>query len=64
MEIIKFSSGDTLILKKNHPCGSDSFTVLRGGSDVRLICNGCKRDMTLDRVKLERSVKKVITKEI
>ena len=64
MEIIKFSSGDILTLKKKHPCGSDSFTVLRGGSDVRLICNGCKRDMTLERVKLEKSIKKVTTKEI
>ena len=64
MEIIKFSQGDTLIMKKKHPCGSDSFTVLRSGSDVRLICDGCQRDMTLERVKLERSIKKVITKDL
>ena len=59
MNIVKFSVGDTLTLKKNHPCGSSSFTVMRVGSDVRIICDGCGRDMTLDRIKFEKSVKKL-----
>lgn len=59
-EIIHFSVGDTLELKKKHPCGSHSFKVMRSGSDVRIICTGCGRDMTLQREKLEHAVKKVI----
>ncbi len=52
--------GDVLELKKTHPCGSAKFTVMRVGSDVRIVCTGCGRDMTLPRVKLEKSIKKII----
>lgn len=59
MNIPKISVGDTLELKKNHPCGSRLFTVVRIGSDIRIICTGCGRDMTLPREKLERSIKRI-----
>ena len=36
------------------------FKVLRVGSDVRIVCTGCGRDMTVDRIKLEKSIKNVI----
>ncbi len=58
-EILKFCIGDVLELKKPHPCGEKRFTVLRLGSDVRIVCSGCGRDMTLPRVKLEKAVKKI-----
>ena len=60
MQIIKFSVGNVLELKKPHPCGEKLFKVMRVGSDVRIVCTGCGRDMTLDRVKLEKSIKNVI----
>ena len=63
MRIIKFSVGDTLVMKKKHPCSSDTFTVLRIGSDVRIVCTGCGRDLTLDREAAERMIKRVIPKE-
>lgn len=59
--IPKISVGDTLELKKQHPCGSKNFTVLRVGSDVRIVCCGCGRDMTLERIKLEKSIKSILT---
>ena len=61
MAIIHFSVGDRLILKKKHPCSSDVFKVMRGGSDVRIICDKCGRDLTIPREKLEKMIKKVIT---
>ena len=51
--------GDTLELKKPHPCGSKEFTVLRVGSDIRIVCVSCGRDLTIPRVKLEKSIKKI-----
>lgn len=63
ISIPKISVGDTLELKKPHPCGSKRFTVLRTGSDIRIVCTGCGRDMTLDRVKLEKSIKNIISTE-
>ena len=60
MPIIYFSVGDNLILKKKHPCSSDVFKVMRGGSDVRIVCTKCRRDLTLQREKLEKMIKKVV----
>lgn len=61
MQIIRFSVGDRLVMKKKHPCQSNVFTVLRIGSDVRVVCTGCGRDMTLPRVSLEKMIKRVET---
>lgn len=57
--VLSIASGDTAELKKPHPCGGKLFRIMRAGSDVRIICLKCGRDMTLDRVKFERSVKKI-----
>ena len=61
MQIIKINVGDMIELKKPHPCGSKKFKVARVGSDVRIICEGCGRDMTLDRVKLEKSIRNIVS---
>ena len=60
MERILFDVGDVLLMKKKHPCSSDTFKVMRGGTDVRIICRGCNRDMTIGREALEKMIKKVI----
>ena len=58
--IPKLSVGDTLELKKPHPCGGKTFKILRVGADVRILCTTCGHDMTLERIKLEKSIKKII----
>lgn len=63
MQIIKFRVNDIIELKKQHPCGNKRFKVLRVGSDVRLLCLGCSRDMTIDRLKLEKATKKIVFSE-
>ena len=63
MEFVKISVGDTLLMKKKHPCSSSTFTVTRVGSDIRIICTGCGRDLTFQREALERMIKKVIPTE-
>lgn len=57
--IVRFSAGDILELKKPHPCGCSRFSVLRTGSEVRIVCLGCGRDMTFGREKLDRAIKHV-----
>ena len=59
MEIIKFKQNDILELKKPHPCGSTQFKILRVGSDIRISCIKCGHDLTIDRIKLEKSIKKI-----
>ena len=62
IEILKISIGDVLELKKPHPCGNKLFKIMRVGSDVRARCIECGRDLTIDRIKFEKSVKKAATK--
>lgn len=61
MQIIPLHPNDLVQLKKAHPCGGDLFRILRVGSEVRVKCETCGRDMTLDRIKLEKSIRKALT---
>ena len=51
--------GDVLELKKEHPSGSNSWTVLRVGMDFRMKCEGCGHELMLPRSKVEKSIKKI-----
>ncbi len=59
MAIPQFDAGDILTMKKKHPCGEDKMEVLRVGSDIKIRCIGCGREVMLPRVKLERAIKKI-----
>ncbi len=59
MNIPKINVGDVLELKKKHPCGSVKFRVLRVGSDIRIVCETCGRDMVFPREKLEHAIRKI-----
>lgn len=52
--------GDTLEMKKAHPCGSSLWQVLRVGMDFKLRCCGCGREMMLPRAKAEKSIKRIV----
>lgn len=51
--------GDVLELKKEHPCGSKSWLVLRVGMDFRMKCQGCGHELMLPRSKAEKAIKKI-----
>lgn len=65
MEIKSFGVGDVLNMKKNHACNKNAkqMLVLMAGSDVKVKCIGCGREMIIPRVKLEKSIKNVTRKE-
>ena len=60
MNIIKLFPQMTVELKKPHPCGGHLFTVIRVGSVCRVVCKTCGRDMDVDRLKLEKAIKKTV----
>ncbi|MBS6446157.1 MAG: DUF951 domain-containing protein [Clostridiales bacterium] len=64
MEIKRFEVGDILEMKKKHPCGSDRMRVLRVGSDIRILCLGCGRDVTVPREKLEKNIRRVLPPDV
>ena len=55
--------GDTLLMKKPHPCGENHFLVLRTGMDFRLRCLGCGHEVMQPRRKVEKMIKRIVPKE-
>ncbi len=65
MEIKKFNVGDVLVMKKPHPCDKKAirFSVMTVGSDIKVKCLHCSREVMVPRVKLEKSIKSIEPKE-
>jgi hypothetical protein len=55
--------GDSVIMKKMHPCGNNRFSVLRIGVDYKLKCEKCGHEVMTPRLKIEKSIKSIIKKE-
>lgn len=54
---------DIVELKKEHPCGSRRWQVLRVGMDLRLRCCGCGHEVLTPRRKAEKSIRRLIPPE-
>lgn len=52
--------GDLVQMRKTHPCGSDRWTVIRVGADIKIRCQGCGRIVMMDRADFLKRVKKTI----
>lgn len=52
--------GDSLKLKKQHPCGSEFWKVLRVGIDFRLQCEGCGHQIMIPRKQVEKSIRQIV----
>ena len=59
-----FHTEDILNMKKNHACSKTAkqFLVLMAGSDVKVKCLECSREMIIPRIKLEKNIKSIIPK--
>ena len=51
--------GDILTMKKPHPCGGNTFIVLRSGMDFRIKCQKCGHEVMVPRVKAEKNIKNI-----
>jgi len=59
MRPVPVAAGDTVTLRKPHPCGGHVWTVTRTGADIGLRCATCGRRVMLDREEFERRVRSV-----
>ena len=55
-----FELRDVVMMKKPHACGTNSWTIIRVGADIKIKCNACSRIVMMDRTDFVRSCKKVI----
>ena len=47
-------------LRKTHPCGADTWRVVRLGADIGLRCTGCQRKVLVPRSKFAKDLKAII----
>ncbi|GFP78256.1 MULTISPECIES: DUF951 domain-containing protein [Clostridium] len=55
-----FNLGDVVEMRKQHPCGSYEWEIIRLGADIKIKCLGCERIVMLSRQKFQKGIKKVV----
>ena len=60
---MNYNLGDKVIMKKEHPCGSSEFEIIRLGADIKIKCTNCSRVIMLPRVDFNKKIKKVVENE-
>lgn len=55
--------GDLVQMRKTHPCGSDRWTVIRVGADIKIKCEKCARIVMMDRADFIKRMKKLIERK-
>lgn len=61
VQLVKYQIGDIVKMRKTHPCGGDTWEVMRTGVDFRIKCLQCNRVLMLPRPKFEKSVKTIVS---
>ncbi|MDD7151186.1 MAG: DUF951 domain-containing protein [Bacilli bacterium] len=61
--VMNYNLGDKVIMKKEHPCGSSEFEIIRLGADIKIKCTNCSRVIMLPRVDFNKKIKKVVKNE-
>ncbi len=56
----EFELGDLVQMRKKHPCGTDKWTIIRVGADIKIRCQGCGRIVMMDRMEFVKRMKKVL----
>ncbi|MGE5415399.1 MAG: DUF951 domain-containing protein [Acidobacteriota bacterium] len=61
MELKKFNLGDTVKMKKKHPCGGWEWEITRMGADIKIRCLTCDHQVMMPRSKFEKGMVGVVS---
>ena len=64
MTIQSFYIGDIVEMKKQHPCGSYQWEIIRIGADIKIKCSQCGRIVMIPRSKFQKGIKKMIKSNV
>ena len=56
----EYKLGSIVIMKKQHPCGSNEWKITRVGADIKIKCLNCGKSIMLSRLEFNKKLKKVI----
>lgn len=62
MQQTDYQVGDRLKMKKPHPCGGNTFELLRIGMDFKIRCEKCGHEIMVPRNKIVKNIKSVLPK--
>ena len=54
-DYMNFEIGQVIKMKKQHPCGENTWEIIRVGADFRLRCVGCSHQVMLARKLVEKN---------
>lgn len=57
---LNYEVGTKVIMKKQHPCGTNEWEVTRVGADIKIKCLNCGRTVLIPRIEFNKKVKKII----
>ena len=64
MEDKKYDIGTVVTMKKQHPCGGNSWEIVRLGADIKIKCLNCGHMVMIPRIDFNKKLKKIVsTKE-
>ena len=55
----EYKLGSTVIMKKQHPCGTNEWEIVRVGADIKIKCRACGRTVLIPRIEFNKKLKKV-----
>ena len=55
----EYKLGSVVVMKKQHPCGTNSWEITRVGADIRIKCLNCGRSIMLPRIEFNKKMKSV-----
>lgn len=58
--LMEYNVGDIVETKKQHPCGSKEWEIVRVGIDFKLKCLKCEHVLILERQKALKMIKRKI----
>ena len=58
-----YKLNDKVIMKKEHPCGTNEWEIVRVGTDIKIKCIYCGRTIMMPRIEFNKKMKKVIKNE-
>ena len=61
--ILDYKLGSIVVMKKQHPCGTNKWEITRVGADIKIKCLACNREIMLSRMDFNKRIKKVIEDE-
>ena len=61
MENKIYNIGDTVIMKKQHPCGTNLWEIIRLGADIKIKCLNCGHMVMIPRIEFNKKLKKIVS---